>query len=84
MACEASVADSQLLHQPAKTMIAFIKLPRESYERMWIKARLKSIDEMKVRKYQMKNPTSVWQNRVNESASDHVRGSCNCAFCHGI
>jgi hypothetical protein len=50
------MAASPLLHQSAKTMIAFIKLPRESYERMWLKARLKSIDEMKVRKYQMKHP----------------------------
>jgi hypothetical protein len=50
------MAAHSLLPQPAKTMIAFIKLPRESYERMWLKARLKSIDELKVRKYQMKKP----------------------------
>lgn len=50
-------------------MTTFIKLPRESYERMWIIARLKSIDEMKVRKYQMKNPKSIWINRISESGS---------------
>jgi len=50
-------------------MIAFIKLPRESYERMWLKARLKSIDDCVVRKYQMKNPRSIWVNRTSESGA---------------